>query len=233
MEMEESSQNKQKTASFHKEQGNKFFNLNEFNQAIQCYTLAIQANPLNSVFYCNRAFCYLKLQKYNQCINDCSMAIEYDPYNHKAYYRRMIAYESIKNYLEAFNDSTKLLFLAKGKEEGDAKKQYDRYLNHLKNTGYSLFIFIAISEMISFIYFIFLCFSDYAPVSNVKSNSHDKFSATKTDFNRLGINFVPKPQKQRLNVFINLQFYIFLRFLKQFFFLFQEQFKIVDITACT
>lgn len=62
MEME-ATQNKRNAANFHKEQGNKFVKLNEFGQAINCYTLAIDANPSDAVFYSNRAFCFLKLKK--------------------------------------------------------------------------------------------------------------------------------------------------------------------------
>ena len=52
-------------ANIHKNEGNKYFSQSEWEEAIECYTLAIQSCPYQnndkSVFYGNRAACYAKL----------------------------------------------------------------------------------------------------------------------------------------------------------------------------
>ncbi|KAJ1499731.1 hypothetical protein HMI56_004234, partial [Coelomomyces lativittatus] len=44
-----------------KEEGNKLFNDALYKEASQLYTEAIQLQPTNPIYYCNRAACYTYL----------------------------------------------------------------------------------------------------------------------------------------------------------------------------
>ena len=73
-----------------KQAGNKAFDLKNYEEAVQQYTLAIEItidNP-SHVYYANRANAYLELFKNEECINDCNMAIQIDPSYSKSYYRK-------------------------------------------------------------------------------------------------------------------------------------------------
>ena len=43
-----------------KDQGNKYFNANKFDSAIESYSKAIALNPNIPTYYTNRALCYMK-----------------------------------------------------------------------------------------------------------------------------------------------------------------------------
>lgn len=73
-----------------KEAGNKAFMAKNFDEAIKCYTIAIEITleKPNHVFYANRANAQLELHNYEECINDCNSAIEIEPTYTKSYYRK-------------------------------------------------------------------------------------------------------------------------------------------------
>ncbi|ELU10496.1 hypothetical protein CAPTEDRAFT_156491 [Capitella teleta] len=62
----------------YKEQGNKFFASRRYNDAIRCYTQAINKNPSVSTYYTNRALCYLKTKMWDKASQDSKRAIEAD-----------------------------------------------------------------------------------------------------------------------------------------------------------
>ena len=59
----------------------------QFREAIECYTKAINNDPNNAVYYCNRAAAYTKLNETKNAISDCERAINIDPNYSKAYGR--------------------------------------------------------------------------------------------------------------------------------------------------
>ncbi|KAJ8930901.1 hypothetical protein NQ314_016322 [Rhamnusium bicolor] len=65
------------------------------------YTKAIQLDPTNAVYYCNRAAAYSRLEKHLEAINDCKEAIKLDPAYGKAYGRLGIAYSNLNKYEDA------------------------------------------------------------------------------------------------------------------------------------
>ncbi|CAG8476527.1 8578_t:CDS:1 [Dentiscutata erythropus] len=73
-------------AEQHKKKGNAHFSSKDYNRAITEYSLAINKAPNNSVYYTNRALCYLKMKNYGNVIADCEMAIKQDPTSVKGYY---------------------------------------------------------------------------------------------------------------------------------------------------
>ncbi|RWS28233.1 mitochondrial import receptor subunit TOM70-like protein [Leptotrombidium deliense] len=94
-----------------KNRGNKYFKCAKYENAIQCYTEAINLCPEHKVeelatFYQNRAASNEALKKYEDVISDCSVAIQLKRDYLKAWQRRSKAYEELGRLPEALNDIT-------------------------------------------------------------------------------------------------------------------------------
>jgi len=61
-----------------KDQGNKYFNANTFESAIESYSKAIALNPNVPTYYTNRALCYMRCNKWAQAVQDSKAALERD-----------------------------------------------------------------------------------------------------------------------------------------------------------
>ncbi|KAG9464926.1 hypothetical protein GDO78_019179 [Eleutherodactylus coqui] len=59
--------------------------LENFESAVSFYTTAINLNPRNAVYFCNRAAAYSKIGNYAGAVRDCEEAISIDPGYSKAY----------------------------------------------------------------------------------------------------------------------------------------------------
>lgn len=84
-----------------KAQGNICMGENLFNDAVSCYSKAIELDPKNAVYYCNRAAAYSKLNRNDYAINDCQHALRIDPKYGKAYSRQGLAYTAMGNFNDA------------------------------------------------------------------------------------------------------------------------------------
>ncbi|XP_077059024.1 small glutamine-rich tetratricopeptide repeat-containing protein alpha isoform X1 [Siphateles boraxobius] len=84
-----------------KTDGNNQMKVENFSAAIEFYSKAIQLNPQNAVYYCNRAAAYSKLGNYAGAVQDCERAIGIDPNYSKAYGRMGLALASLNKYSEA------------------------------------------------------------------------------------------------------------------------------------
>ncbi|CUM64378.1 uncharacterized protein PRCAT00001980001 [Priceomyces carsonii] len=84
-----------------KDEGNKNLKEHKYEEAIECYTKAINLDPKNAVFYSNRAQVHIKLENYGLAIVDCDKALEVDPNMMKAYYRKGVSEMAILKHKEA------------------------------------------------------------------------------------------------------------------------------------
>lgn len=98
-------------ADWEKERGNQFFKDNLLNEAINCYTSAIQLDPINAVYPANRAMCLIKQEKYAAAEIDCTTSIELDSKYTKAYHRRATARFKLGKFEEAKQDFEMVLEL--------------------------------------------------------------------------------------------------------------------------
>uniref|UniRef100_A0A8C4Y5T2 Protein unc-45 homolog B n=1 Tax=Gopherus evgoodei TaxID=1825980 RepID=A0A8C4Y5T2_9SAUR len=90
-----------------KEEGNKYFQANDYESAINSYTKAMKLTmdkSLQAVLYRNRAACFLKKESYAQAASDASRAIDINASDIKALYRRSQALESLGKLDQAFKD---------------------------------------------------------------------------------------------------------------------------------
>ncbi|KFQ32375.1 Protein unc-45 B, partial [Merops nubicus] len=93
-----------------KEEGNKYFQANDYEKAVQSYTQAIKLNKdkaLQAVLYRNRAACFLKKEDYAKAASDASRAIDINASDIKALYRRSQALEKLGKLDQAFKDAQK------------------------------------------------------------------------------------------------------------------------------
>ncbi|RXM29931.1 RNA polymerase II-associated protein 3 [Acipenser ruthenus] len=71
-----------------KEKGNDLFKEGKYDDAIECYTRGMTADPYNPVLPTNRAAAFFRLKKYAVAESDCNLAIALDTNYTKAYARR-------------------------------------------------------------------------------------------------------------------------------------------------
>ncbi|NXP73124.1 UN45B protein, partial [Ramphastos sulfuratus] len=93
-----------------KEEGNKYFQANDYEKALQSYTQALKLNKdkaLQAVLYRNRAACFLKKEEYAKAASDASRAIDINSSDIKALYRRSQALEKLGKLDQAFKDAQK------------------------------------------------------------------------------------------------------------------------------
>ncbi|NXU71738.1 SGTB protein, partial [Oreotrochilus melanogaster] len=106
-----------------KDEGNNHMKEENYDAAVDCYTRAIELDPNNAVYYCNRAAAQSKLNKYSEAIKDCKRAIAIDPKYSKAYGRMGLALTSVNKYEEAVTSYQKAL---------DLDPENDSYKSNLK-----------------------------------------------------------------------------------------------------
>ncbi|TRY82612.1 hypothetical protein DNTS_032565 [Danionella cerebrum] len=94
-----------------KTDGNDQMKVENYSAAVEFYTKAIQLNPQNAVYYCNRAAANSKLGNYAGAVQDCECAIGIDPSYSKAYGRMGLALASLNKYSEAVSYYKKALEL--------------------------------------------------------------------------------------------------------------------------
>ena len=91
--------------------GNRAYDENDNDQAIEYYDKAIELNPKNAVAYYNRGVAYCDKGEHKKAIEDYSKAIELNPYYAKTYYNRGNACFYKGEYDKAIEDYNKAIEL--------------------------------------------------------------------------------------------------------------------------
>lgn len=92
-----------------KTEGNNFMKLEQYDNAIQSYTSAIEKDGTNAVYYCNRAAAHTSKGNYGKAISDCEEAVTVDPQYGKAYGRMGLAALNAKDFQKAKSSYEKAL----------------------------------------------------------------------------------------------------------------------------
>ncbi|KAL5237349.1 hypothetical protein ACI65C_004759 [Semiaphis heraclei] len=129
----EISQAHKEEAENHKKFGNEFMKMQNYDKAIEAYTVAIQINPLNPIYYCNRAAAYNAIGMYMNAIYDCQKAIELDSTYCKAYCRLGLAFSYMKDYEKAASCYKKACELDPDNE--GYQRNYQLTLNNLQTVS--------------------------------------------------------------------------------------------------
>lgn len=94
-------------------QGNALFKLQKYDQAVLCYSKAIEhcsgfeCRQQMAIYYANRAMCFLKLKKWTEAECDCTLSIQQNEKYSKAFYRRASARIEQRKY----NDAKKGIYI--------------------------------------------------------------------------------------------------------------------------
>ncbi|XP_012874167.1 PREDICTED: RNA polymerase II-associated protein 3 [Dipodomys ordii] len=94
-----------------KEKGNKYFKQGKYDEAIECYTKGMDADPYNPMLPTNRASAYFRLKKFAVAESDCNLAIALNRSYTKAYARRGAARFALQKLEDAKKDYEKVLEL--------------------------------------------------------------------------------------------------------------------------
>ncbi|XP_077026789.1 RNA polymerase II-associated protein 3 [Tamandua tetradactyla] len=94
-----------------KEKGNKYFKQGRYDEAIDCYSKGMDADPYNPVLPTNRASAYFRLKKFAVAESDCNLAIALNRSYTKAYTRRGAARFALQKLEDAKRDYEKVLEL--------------------------------------------------------------------------------------------------------------------------
>lgn len=107
------------TALAEKEKGNTLFKEGKYDDAIECYTRGMAADPYNPILPTNRAACFYRLKKYAVAESDCNLAIALDSNYFKAFARRGASRLALKNVTPALEDYETVLKLDPGNLEAE------------------------------------------------------------------------------------------------------------------
>lgn len=117
------SDEQRKEAERLKNEGNELMKREEYLEALDRYGRAIELDPSNAVYYCNRAAAHSKLNNHESALDDCQRAISHDPNYSKAYGRMGLAYGNLNDHAKSRDCYRKALELDPNNES---------YRNNLK-----------------------------------------------------------------------------------------------------
>lgn len=100
------------TAWDYNRQGDRYYDLEQYEEAVKSYTEAIQLQANNSMFYNSRGCAYDNLGEYNKAISDYNVAIAIGPLNAVFYYDRGHSYDKLEEYDKAISDYTRAIELS-------------------------------------------------------------------------------------------------------------------------
>ncbi|VDL60887.1 unnamed protein product [Hymenolepis diminuta] len=134
-EQEPKEESPQLAAVNQKNRGNKFFKVGRYDKAIECYTLALEQCPLDSVtdratFYQNRAAARENLGEFESAIADCNSSLELNPTYVKALNRRARLLGKTGNLQGSLLDITACCLLEKFKNN-DTVQTMDHVLKEI------------------------------------------------------------------------------------------------------
>eukprot|EP01061_Rhynchopus_euleeides_P019297 TRINITY_DN3170_c0_g2_i1.p1 TRINITY_DN3170_c0_g2~~TRINITY_DN3170_c0_g2_i1.p1 ORF type:complete len:389 (+),score=200.41 TRINITY_DN3170_c0_g2_i1:49-1215(+) len=94
-----------------KAKGNELMTKGQHKSAVGYYTKAIEMDPSNGVYYCNRAAAYTHLSQYKEAVRDCEKSTQLKPDYSKAHSRLGTAHFYLQNFpaaVEAFQKACEL-----------------------------------------------------------------------------------------------------------------------------
>ncbi|GJQ15480.1 hypothetical protein GpartN1_g7271.t1 [Galdieria partita] len=141
-----------------KNRGNEYFRNKQYEEACECYTLALGASLSDTdraACFANRAAAKLKLEDYEGALEDCSEALSLDGNYWKALYRREQCYLKLGRYEEALKDakvlsearqiSTEEVHRIERLKEREDERRKEEAMTKLKEVGNSVLGYFGLS----------------------------------------------------------------------------------------
>ena len=91
--------------------GYSYYELDEYEKAVEDFSEAIELDPYNADVYYNRGVSYYRLGKYGEAVDDCTKAIHLEPDHAMAYYGRANSYDKLGEHKKAVDDYNKAIEL--------------------------------------------------------------------------------------------------------------------------
>ena len=87
-----------------KDEANQHFKRQDYQEAVNLYTRAIELSPGVAVYYSNRSLAHHRLENFGYALNDADKCLELDRTYVKGYYRRAAAHMSLGRFKQALKD---------------------------------------------------------------------------------------------------------------------------------
>jgi tetratricopeptide (TPR) repeat protein len=127
---------KNATALAHKAEGNTFFKNKQYEQAIEKYTLAINADGTDVTFFSNRSACYAAIDNFQEAADDGRQCVMLDKNFVKGYYRAAFANQKLGNVELALDFVKRGLGIdSKNKDLKGMSRDLEEQLRQLKVTA--------------------------------------------------------------------------------------------------
>lgn len=113
---------------------NQAFKDHHYSEAVIGYTQAIEHDPVNPVYYSNRAVSNIRLEAFGSAIQDATKALDLDSNYPKAYYHRGSAAFALSHFRDAVADFRAAARLAP--RDPDVRKKLAEAVKELKRTQF-------------------------------------------------------------------------------------------------
>jgi stress-induced-phosphoprotein 1 len=121
-----------------KEKGNNFLKNKNYNDALKCYSEAVNANPKDHIHFSNRSVCYYNMQDFHKALEDANTCVSIKPDWGKGYLRKGMAEFKLDLVDEAAQSYKKGLELdPNNKQLEDALKEVDNVAKNPFAKNYS------------------------------------------------------------------------------------------------
>ncbi|KAI6650756.1 Small glutamine-rich tetratricopeptide repeat-containing protein alpha isoform X1 [Oopsacas minuta] len=87
-----------KSGDEYKKEGNEYYKAESYEKAISCYTLTIDIDKVNSVYWSNRAQCYIKLEHFERALSDAETAAKLNITAEKIQFRMAASWSGLGDH---------------------------------------------------------------------------------------------------------------------------------------
>lgn len=87
-----------------KDEANQFFKRQDYQEAVNLYSKAIDLSPESAVYYANRSIAHLRLENFGYALEDANSCLDLDRNYVKGYYRRAAAFMALGKFRGALKD---------------------------------------------------------------------------------------------------------------------------------
>ena len=87
-----------------KDDANHHFKRQDYQEAVNLYSRAIELSPSSAVYHANRSIANLRLENFGYALNDANKCLDLDPGYVKGYYRRAAAFMALGKFRQALKD---------------------------------------------------------------------------------------------------------------------------------